>query len=119
MLADITPRVLGLRPGTWIAILALVAGTILVLVVTRSLRGWRRFAARHRLTMGKDRIQGDIAGRRVDITLVHGDGPPKTRVVIGAFEREAVGRMNEAALERALTDAELAQGQGRGTSTPE
>ncbi|MCC6625189.1 MAG: hypothetical protein IT385_28335 [Deltaproteobacteria bacterium] len=105
LLADVSPKPAVGSIGVWIALAVLVLGALLVFVVMRPLRGWRRFAERHRLTREADGMHGEVAGRPISVTLDRLARPPRTRVVIGAWQREAPGRASEAWLEQALADA--------------
>jgi hypothetical protein len=110
MLADIAPRVPGLPLSMWL-VLAFCAGVgLFIWVVMRPLRGWKRFAARHGLTLADNRMTGAKDGLSILVELVSTEAAPLTRVTVtGArtFTRESVGRMSEAALEEALSAALL------------
>ncbi|MFO0748938.1 MAG: hypothetical protein U1F43_25220 [Myxococcota bacterium] len=115
MIADIAPRVLGMSPGFWIAVAVAVALAAMVWVVMKPLRGWKRFAARHGLTVAGDRMQGTVEGAEVVVELVRDAVPPKTVVIVRRtrkFERDALGRMPEAALEQALREGLAATHDG-------
>ncbi len=106
MFADIAPKFLGFPPSLWL-VLAFCAGVgLFVWVVMRPLRGWKRFAARHGLTLADNRMTGSKDGLAISVELVTTDSAPLTRVTVTGsrtFTRESVGRMSEAALEEALT----------------
>lgn len=107
LLADISPRVLGLAPATWVALVVAAGLGLVVWLVMKPVRQWRRFAARHGLTLANDRMSGTQDGLEIVVELVRTDGAPHTRVSVrGArtFEREGVGRMSERDLEQALAD---------------
>lgn len=116
LIADVSPKPQPGSLGVWIALAVLALGALIVFVVMRPLRGWRRFAARHRLTVEADGMHGEIGGRPVSITLDRAARPPRTRVVIGGWQREALGRASEAWLEQALMDAAAAEEAGRSVS---
>lgn len=117
LVADITPR--GPRIAAIIGLVVVVLVGLLLWRVMRPLRGWKRFATRHGLTVTGDRMSGTIDGREVTVELVRDPPPPKTHIVItrpGAapFTRDALGRVDEAELERALRDAAGTAGLGAG-----
>jgi len=105
LLADVPPEPVPRSPWVWIALALIVLAAFMIHVVMRPLRGWRRFAARHRLSFVGDTMQGEVGMKPVTITLDRTASAPKTRVKVGEVERETVGRASEAWLERALAEA--------------